>query len=173
MSETENRDREKSLYLSKGDEEIDAAMIRVRHALLSLPKVSCPAGFEYRLNRRLQGTADAQPRAVGRSWVSGWLGVGLGFACAAAVALFMLGLNDTSQTTAPMAGKTQQVAPRQTREPVMEQVTQTKVPGSQTVSPPENAMAASDSVPLKSDPTHISSDRLHQVSGEENVPANR
>jgi hypothetical protein len=116
---------------------------------------------------------DEQPRAAARSWVSGWLGVGLGFACAAVIALFMLDINGTSQTTAPVAGKTQQVAPRQTTEPVMEQVPQTNATGPISGTQSENPMASTDSVPLKADPTHMSSDRLHQASGAENAPANR
>jgi len=172
VNETEKRDRERSLYSYNGDQEIEARMVKVRHALLSLPKVSCPAGFESRLNRRLEGM-DVHPRASARSWVSGWLGVSLGFAGAAAVLLLTLDMNGPGQTAAPVAGKTQQVAPLQTMEPVMEPVTQANAPGEQGVSQSENPIASTDSVPLKADPTHISSDRLHQVSGAENAPKNR
>lgn len=172
MNETENRDRDRSLYSSVGEEDVDEGKRRLRIALLSLPKVPCPAGFEYRLNRRLQGRSESS-RSTGRSWVAGWLGVGLGFGCAVAVALFMFGSSVTNQSATPVADKGIQVVPGRTTEPPTEQVTQTDMAGQPEASPSESQMTKSDSVPVKADPTHISPDRLQQASGEENAPANR
>ena len=164
MYATVNREAEESRHLRNSEgENIDEGLTRVRSALLSLPKASCPAGFEYRLNRRLQGL-DAVPRSAPRTWVSGWLGVGLGLACAAVIALFVFDFQ--SPPNRPMLAKSEQVSPAAPSPgPSSDQVAATRNSQSVSGTGEENRMAKTDSVPQTSDPAHLSPDQLHQVSG--------
>ena len=169
MNVSENRDGEESRYLRIGEEnETDIGMLRVRAALLSLPKANCPAGFESRLQRRLR-VQDVKTQTTTRGWASGWLGVGLGFACAAVIALFVFDFN--SSPTAPNATVAQKVTASPMINPGASSVAQN---GSAT-QPGENAgekqlAATNDSVQRQSDPAHMSPNQLLQVSGGDESP---
>lgn len=162
MKAFEKRDSEEPRYTRNGDEENDAGLMKVRVALRSLPKATCPTGFEYRLDRRLKGLEERPPLAV-RSWTSGWMGVGLGFACAAIIALFAFDFNPAVPVTDAVTSGTQQVA---STPPAVEagtaSIPQTNLSDEAT----ENLIVNSDTIPQQSDPAHISPDRLLQVSGE-------
>lgn len=59
---------------------------RVRKALQTLPKATCPVGFEFRLERRLAGKPVGGTRS---GWSINWLGAGVGFATAMVLAVFL------------------------------------------------------------------------------------
>jgi len=76
VDETSKRLHDGAAYSSHGEDETDAHLLRVRELLSSLPKESCPAGFEFRLNRRLQGAAPVSGVAkVGCPVGSGGIGL--------------------------------------------------------------------------------------------------
>ena len=54
---------------------------RIRAALLGLPRLSCPVGFEFRLMQRIQGKTSRRRQTAG-GWAIGWAGAGLGVAVA-------------------------------------------------------------------------------------------
>ncbi|MBU0508034.1 hypothetical protein KKH27_04265, partial [bacterium] len=57
--------------VAAGEEGIEPGLMRVRVALMQLPQLSCPVGFEHRLQRRLAGVRTA---GNSRGWTLGWLG---------------------------------------------------------------------------------------------------
>lgn len=162
MKAFEKRDSEEPRYTRNGDEENDAGLMKVRAALRSLPNATCPSGFEYRLDRRLKGLEERPPLAA-RSLTSGWMGVGLGFACAAFIALFAFDFDSTVPVSDSVTNGTHQVA---STSPAVElgtaSVPQTNLSDEAT----ENLVVNSDTLQQQSDPAHISPDRLLQVSGE-------
>lgn len=76
--------------------EIDSAHMRVREALHSLPKATCPVGFEFRLERRLAGKPVGGTRS---GWNMNWLGAGIGFATAMVLAVFIFDFGSIPGTT--------------------------------------------------------------------------
>ena len=159
MNEPEKRLVETVAYSSNAEAEADVNLLKVRELLSSLPKESCPAGFEYRLNRRLQGINDRTRPS--KSWISGWVGAGLGFAAAAIVALFLFDFGMSSDPATNQLTKTDvNVAPvkQETVDPNIAQQ------GS-TPEEPKLATSTNDSVQRKEDPTYVSPDHLQQVSG--------
>jgi hypothetical protein len=92
---------------SEGEEGISPDLLAVRSALRGLPKLECSTGFDYRLQRKLNGEEPGVRRAGSpRSWTLGWAGAGLGFATAMAIAFFAfdLGGHGVVPTVAPIAG---------------------------------------------------------------------
>jgi hypothetical protein len=77
------------------EEGVPADLLMVRSVLQTMPKVSCPVGFEFRLQKRIDALSAEPSRAGGRSWVLGWAGAGLGFATALIIAVvaFDFGFN--------------------------------------------------------------------------------
>ncbi len=72
------------------DDGMPADLLMIRSVLQSMPKMSCPVGFEFRLQRRIEGLSVTPQRAAGgKSWVLGWTGAGLGFAAASVIAVVM------------------------------------------------------------------------------------
>lgn len=70
--------------------------LRVRNALHSLPKATCPVGFEFRLERRLAGKPVGETR---KNWSMSWLGAGVGFATAMVLAVFIFDFGAIPGTT--------------------------------------------------------------------------
>ncbi len=165
VNETSERLHDGAAYSRKGEDETDAQLLRVRELLSSLPKDSCPAGFEYRLTRRLQGGSDQSPVAA-KGWMSGWLGVGLGFGVAAVIALFMLDFKGVQSNAVGSAPTAEQVVPASTDLNA----------GTSTVAPVEQEKllaGTADSVERNENPTYVSPDRLQQVSGGGNASTSK
>ena len=168
MSETEGRDPnpQGSRYSGTGDEDVDVSLMRVRNALLVLPKMSCPVGFEYRLNRRLQGI-DGSVRSNGRNWVSGWLGVGMGFAAAAVIAFLVLDFDvPTPVGVSVVQGPVKHATTTTMTQPETE-IASDRDPTQTVGDPIDQPMAATDSVPKDVNRNPFSSPGLHQASGNE------
>ena len=167
MSEARKRDLKMgTVYLNNGEDETEAGLLKVRALLSSLPKESCPAGFEYRLNRRLQGL-DERPRAAAKSWISGWMGVGLGFAAATVIALFAFDLNLSSDSASKIIAQSdQKTAP--VKPEVKDENVATQQPTVPVATSPQehDKLATTDSVQRKDDPTYVSPNRLQQASSE-------
>ncbi|MFZ5434033.1 MAG: hypothetical protein ACOZB3_09700 [Calditrichota bacterium] len=85
-----------------GEEGISRDLLMVRAALQALPKVPCPTGFEFRLQRRIEGHTGRE-RSSSRIWTWNWAGAGLGFAAAFVIAVFVFNLNTVTPTQAPIA----------------------------------------------------------------------
>lgn len=79
--------------------DMTAAHARVRSALKTLPKATCPVGFEFRLERKLAGKPVGETR---KSWSMGWLGAGVGFATAMVLAVFVFDFGGTTISPAGM-----------------------------------------------------------------------
>lgn len=71
---------------SPGEDGIGMDLLRVRSVLRTLPRLCCPAGFEFRLQRRLADPGSARSRSE-RGWALGWAGLGLGLATAFVIAV--------------------------------------------------------------------------------------
>jgi len=79
---------------SDGEDGVSPDLLAVRSVLRSLPTVSCPVGFEYRLEKKLAGEqAGVRSAGSARGWAWGWAGAGLGFATALAIAFFVFDVN--------------------------------------------------------------------------------
>lgn len=79
--------------------------LMIRNALLNVPKRSCSAGFEFRLQKKLESGESALQRPVRASnWSLGWLGAGVGFAAAFAVAVFIFDFNGGPASGLQVAG---------------------------------------------------------------------
>ncbi len=81
--------------------DMDSGHVHVREALNSLPKATCPVGFEFRLERRLAGKPVGGTRS---GWSMSWLGAGFGFAAAMVLAVFVFDFG-TVPGTIPTATK--------------------------------------------------------------------
>ena len=166
MTEQDKRLHERVVYTSTGEEDTEASLLKVRELLSSVPKESCPAGFEHRLNRRLQGL-DERPRATIRSWTAGWVGVGMGVVAAAVIALFVFDFEaspDLNQGT--IAKTTIEVVPTN---PATQNndaaVVQTEPAAESPSVQDQGQMTDLDSAKREIDPTYVPPDRLQQVSG--------
>ncbi len=162
MDETSKRLHDGAADSRHGEDETDAHLLRVRELLSSLPKESCPAGFEFRLNRRLQG-GSAQSPVVTKGWMSGWFGVGLGFTVAAVIALFTLNFSDTRDNLVSSPPTAEKVVPASTD---LNVETNAAAPVEQD----KLVAGTSDSVNRSENPTYVSPDRLQQVSGSGQGP---
>lgn len=170
MSEAGKQLHEKAAYSRGGDGETEAEYLKVRELLSSLPKETCPAGFEYRLNRRLQGGSSRRTESV-RGWTSGWLGVGLGFAVATVIALFTLNFHGTENgALMPVQQTAQKVVPVVTPD---DNAAKTESPATDPATQDQKLMANTDSVKRDGTPTYVSPDRLQQVSGDGNAQGHR
>jgi hypothetical protein len=134
-----------------GEDGVSRELLEVRSALLRLPRTACPVGFEFRLQRRLEGVTLDKPSTSGlRGWTLAWAGVGLGVAASVLVAVvafdfqFKLPVPGTAAVaTAPAA----------------------VTPG--TITPP--AQVASDPVPTPAQTTDMKADQMaasHQQRNE-------
>ena len=68
-------------YSAATEPDASVAHQRIRAALLSLPKETCPVGIEFRLMKRIEGK-EASKRRPESHWVFGWAGAGMGVAVA-------------------------------------------------------------------------------------------
>jgi hypothetical protein len=88
MSE-ENRKSEKAFYSTDGETNADPEHLMIRSTLLNLPQVSCPAGFEARLQRRLvDGPRVKRNVSPVWNWMTGFTAAGLGVTAAVVIAVF-------------------------------------------------------------------------------------
>ena len=82
------------------DESLDSGHQMVRAALLTLPQVSAPSGFEFRLQRCIRYAESGQPARDGEPILTWrWLSVGLGVATAVTASLILF----EPQTQTPSA----------------------------------------------------------------------
>lgn len=93
-------------------EDIDTSPdhVVVRAVLQSLPKLEAPAGFEFRLQRRLEGADPRPSRSAIRTWSLGWAGAGLGVATAFIIGIFVFNIHlsgGPGGVAVPMAGNSQ------------------------------------------------------------------
>ena len=96
-------------YAAQSEEGLSREHQRIRAALLSLPKETCPVGFEFRLMKRISGGAARSRRRTSSSWVIGWAGAGLGVAVAMLVAFTAFDFNYSERVPVRTAGTTQEV----------------------------------------------------------------
>jgi hypothetical protein len=93
----ENQERQTSdaaYWQINGEEGVPHEIMMVRSMLQDLPKVTCPVGFDMRLQRRLAGDLDMpKARNTQRNWALGWTGVGLGLATALVIAVVAFDIN--------------------------------------------------------------------------------
>lgn len=151
-----------------GEEGVSAETTKVRNLLLSLPRACCPAGFEFRLQRRLDVLENGvRPVRERHGWGLGWAGLGLGFAAALLVAVVVFDLRfsptDIRMPTAPVASSN---APT-TGAPM--------VSSPQQVSPDAGATAAREQLPQmaaakdtnasKNPPATLPENLFHTVGG--------
>ena len=88
----EKNKKNKYPYLESGemDENSDSGHQMVRAALLTLPQVSAPPGFEFRLQRCIRYAESGQPARDGEPILTWrWLSVGLGVATAVTAGLIL------------------------------------------------------------------------------------
>jgi hypothetical protein len=68
--------------------------IQIRNALLGLPRLSCPVGFEFRLQQRLEGRYVRDNSSHhSLNWLTGLTAGGLGVAAALSLAVFVFDFN--------------------------------------------------------------------------------
>ncbi|MDD5088688.1 MAG: hypothetical protein PHI18_07820 [bacterium] len=158
-----------------GEEGVPQELLTVRTLLQGLPRLCCPASFEYEFQRRLRGIAGGgRTHRKARNWVLGWTGAGLGFAAALAVAVFVFRVGiGSSPTPGMIAGD----ASKATETPVMSSPNSSpiEVPpaGSEAVpqqlaseETPVAGHASRDSQAVIS-PTPLPKDLYHMVGGNE------
>lgn len=133
---------------NNAEPELSTAHARVRSALKTLPKATCPVGFEFRLERRLAGKPVGETRKTSRS---GWLGAGIGFATAMVLGVFLFdfggGATISPAGMVPTATKSNTVIER----PTTDQPLNTAQEGTKTTSQ-EQLAATPDSMKDKTKP---------------------
>jgi hypothetical protein len=113
------------------EDETAEHLLGVRRALRSLPQVSCPTGFDFRLERRLFGN---ERRSRNESWSFGWLGAGLGFGLAMVLAFVVFDFGAVQNGPVKIAGSgsapttVQEAAPQMTTTPVQSSPTEDAQP---------------------------------------------
>ena len=157
------------------DEGMSREASRVRNLLLGLPRMGCPADFEFRLQRRLDELeSGVRPVRERHGWGVGWAGLGLGVATALLVAVVLFDFSFSSRDIrvpgAPVTGATN--APKTVSQPAADPLA---VSSPQQVSPDANAAAvheqspamaaAKDSNTSKTPPTALPEDLYHMVGG--------
>jgi hypothetical protein len=150
---------------------------RVRNLLLGLPRIGCPAGFEFRLQRRLDELErGVRPVRERFGWGLGWAGLGLGLATALLVAVVGFDFSFSPKTIrlpgAPVTSATN--APKTVSQPAANPLL---VSSPQAVSPDANAVgvheepaqmaAAKDSNASKNPPTTLPENLYHMVGGND------
>ncbi|MBU0691788.1 hypothetical protein KKC97_00565 [bacterium] len=96
-------------YAAQTEPELSREHRRIRAALLSLPKETCPVGFEFRLMKRISGGAARGRGRASSSWIVGWAGAGLGVAVAMLVAFTAFDFNYSERVPVRTAGTMQEV----------------------------------------------------------------
>ena len=93
-----------------GGADTDSRYLAIRASLLTLPKVQAPAGFEFRLQRRINRLGYRHTEKVWESWIftRRWLSVGLGAATAVIVGLLFF---QPQQPELPSSAFTQEIQP--------------------------------------------------------------
>lgn len=151
-----------------GEAGVPDELLAVRRMLLRLPRVQCPVGFEYRLQRRLDGKGVSGDRRPVRGWMSGWTGAGLGFAAALVIAVFAFDFNVTGPgTQGTLTDKTAGSATPQLAAPDIHKeqpVIVVEQPVQQLASDKAAATPEKDSARVKH-PTSLPDDLYHVVGG--------
>lgn len=157
-----------------GEEGVPPELMSVRTLLQGLPKLCCPASFEYSFQRRLRSTVSGRREGrTTRGWMLGWTGAGLGFAAAFAVAVFVfrVGVGTTPDAGMIAGGATDASgtsvvsAPTQMAGEAMPSGSEA-VPQQLASEDKSPASAARDSHAV-TDPTPLPRDLYHMVSGSE------
>jgi len=162
-------------FMRSGEEKNAPELMRVRNLLMCLPRVECPAGFEFRLQRRLNGQEDGvRPARERWGWGMGWAGLGLGFAAALLVAVAAFDFSFKSpQVTGAGPVITVNVQPQnaatKTAEPNLAETPVQAPADQQTVAVPESerqlAAAKKDSNAAKNPPSNLPENLYHMVGG--------
>lgn len=98
--------------MSPSEEDCSLQHLRVRRTLLAMPARRCAVGFEFRLQKKLESGESALRRPVrATNWSLGWMGAGVGFAAALAVAVIAFDFNGGPPTGLQVAGNPVQTAP--------------------------------------------------------------
>lgn len=165
----------KVTYQQEGEEKTSPELMKVRNLLIYLPRVNCPAGFEYRLQRRLNELGhNVRPTRERFGWGMGWAGLGLGFTAALVIAVVAFDFSFTSphvvgagpvatSTVELQNSPTQASAPNIAKEPVYSQTDQQPV--SNIESDQQMLAAKKDSNTAKNPPTNLPDNLYHMVGG--------
>jgi hypothetical protein len=135
-------------YAARTEGDADRAHQRIRAALLSLPKETCPVGFEFRLMKRISGETVRSGRKKAPNWILGWAGAGLGVAVAMFVSFTAFDLNFNQVTP----GSTAQTAKEISAPAVTDQHPEVAVEKSTTIISKENTVVEETQVQLASTP---------------------
>lgn len=161
------RNPEGGAWLQDGEAGASPEHMRIRKALLSLPRLNCPVGFEFRLQRRLSGASSKQTVRSGWNWALGWTGTGLGVATVMLLAVFVFDFHLTKGIPGTVTGTSLQ-ASESTGQPV-ESTDRMYLNGSETLassSESEQELNKQDSVsaPRKGE---LPEGHYHMVGGSE------
>jgi len=148
---------------------------RVRNVLFGLPRMGCPVGFEFRLQRRLDELENGvRPLRERHGWGLGWAGLGLGLATALLVAVVMFDFSFSPKAIrmpgAPVARATnesQRVTPG-AADPLLVSSPQQVLPDAEATTVHERSSqmaAAEDSNAAKIPPTTLPENLFHTVGG--------
>lgn len=162
------------------DENMTPENARVRNLLIGLPRVNCPVGFEFRLQRRIEALESGiRPvRSERFGWGFGWAGLGLGLATAFVVAVVAFDFSftpgkimitgapvvATSQpiTTSPAAADQNAADPNSIITPEQENP---EIDASAVAEPTQQMAAVNDSNAAKNPPTELPENLYHMVGG--------
>lgn len=153
---------------------------RVRNLLIGLPRVNCPVGFEFRLQRRIEafesGIRPARRERYG--WGFGWAGLGLGLATAFVVAVVAFDFSFTpgkimitgapvaatskTMTTSPAASDQNAADPNSVIKP---EQGNPEVDASAVTEPTHQMAAVKDSNAAKNPPKELPENLYHMVGG--------
>jgi hypothetical protein len=130
-------------YAARTEGDTSRAHQSIRAALLSLPKETCPVGFEFRLMKKISSDPVRGGRRTSSNWMLGWAGAGLGVAVAMFVsfAAFDFNFSDT------VPGNTAQTAKEIPTSTVIDQQPQIAVEKSTTIN--DNGKAVTEEAPVQ------------------------
>lgn len=173
--DNEKRQMNEATFRQSGEEETAPELMKVRNLLICLPRMDCPAGFEFRLQRRLNGAVDGiRPVRERWGWGMGWAGLGLGFAAALMIAVVAFDFSfKAPQITGTGPAITATVHPQNattsTPEPNIADTPPQPQVNQQSVALPESdrqlAAAKKDSNTAKNPPTNLPENLYHMVGG--------
>lgn len=93
MSREPNQYDNSSHRSHSAEEGISPEHLLVRYSLKNLPRVNCPVGFEFRLQRKIEGKQFVENKSSVKHWTTAWGGLALGAAAAFMFAVFAFDVN--------------------------------------------------------------------------------